>query len=754
MRIDELITRVQKFEEELRKPFVGRDEESRLVVLALLTGEHAIFVGEPGCVTGDTIVSLEDGRLLYIEDLAKDLIPGVYAIDLPVFPSGIATEFHVYEVRETYEVITERGFRVRGTANHPLMTRRGWVELRDLKEGDEIRVLSKLPSPSSYVPIPSAERLSMKYGRKLSKVLDEKIAELLGFFIVRGSFLSNESVSLKIGSNEAETLQKVTFLIEDILGHNECLSNSLKKQAIECRSLYLTRFLKSLINSTDTRVPGLILLSPSSVSEAFLRGVFEDAAIVLNKGKLSLALRSESRVFLEGIQLLLMRSGISSFILDCGRDLSDCRSHELVIEDSASLRRFLVKVGFISESKKRKLASLIKSHTESTKDFLSSPDYDVIKSVKQVKGDWVRVYDFHVPETHSFFTNGLLSHNTAKSALVRRAAELLNARFFKYLLTRYTEPSELFGPLDIRALEEGKYVRLTAGKLPDAQIAFLDEIFKANSAILNALNTLLQERILYDGFTELRVSLWTLFGASNEVPEDPEIQSVYDRFLLRHFVRPVQEDLWRDLLRASWELEKRASLSLKNESDSKLLSLEEIKRINEKLFEVDLSGVESKLLRLLAALESRGIHLTDRRKGKSLKVVAANALLSGRMYAVEEDLLSIKYVAVRDWDDTEKVSAVLAEELRTPFKYVRELNEIRTNLRELHQYVKSLEGIESSFVTAKFENIEKELEMTRAKVINMIRESQDPQVLRLGEDILHLINSIMEIVSKRVGRVG
>jgi len=82
------------------------------------------------------------------------------------------------------------------------------------------------------------------------------------------------------------------------------------------------------------------------------------------------------------------------------------------------------------------------------------------------------------------------------------------------------------------------------------------------------------------------------------------------------------------------------------------------------------------------------------------------------------------------------------------------LSEIRANLRELYQYVKSLEGIESSFVTAKFENIERELEITKAKVINIIRDSQDSQVLRLGEDVLHLISSIMEIVSKKVGKVG
>lgn len=751
MKIDELITRIQKFEVELRKPFVGRDEESRVVVLALLTGEHAILIGEPGCVTGDAIVSFEDGRLSYIDDVAKNLPPGIYATELPIFPPSRATELHVYDVWETYEILTERGFRVRGTANHPVMTSRGWVELRNLRKGDEVRVVSKLPSPSRQVPIPGAEHLAVKYNRKVSRVLNKKIAELLGIFFTRGYFLSSESIGLEKKNDGKELLQKLTDLVEEISGSESCLIDSLDRQKIVCISTYLTKLFRLLVDSANNRVPSLVLSSPNSVSEAFLRGVFESADLIVNRRNPRIVLRSRSRAFLEGIQMLLLRSGISSIILDCGEDLSTCRSHELVIESENNLRKFLAKVGFMSESKKRRLASLIKS-TELSGDSSSSLGWDTIKLVRRVEG-WVRVYDFHVPETHAFFTNGLLSHNTAKSALVRRAAELLNAKFFKYLLTRYTEPSELFGPLDIRALEEGKYVRLTTGKLPDAQIAFLDEIFKANSAILNALNTLLQERILYDGFTELRVDLWTLFGASNEVPEDPEIQSVYDRFLLRHFVRPVQEDLWRNLLRASWELEKQASLSLKSGDGDRILSIGEIKKINERLFEVDLSGIEGKLLRLLAALESRGIHLTDRRKGKSLKVVAANAVLSGRMYATEEDLLSIKYLAVRDWDDIEKVNAVLAEELKTPFKYVRELSEIRVNLRELYQYVKSLEGIESSFVTAKFENIVRELEITKAKVINIIRESQDPQVLRLSEEVLHLINNIMEVVNKKVGRV-
>ncbi|MEM4825092.1 MAG: AAA family ATPase, partial [Desulfurococcaceae archaeon] len=99
---------------------------------------------------------------------------------------------------------------------------------------------------------------------------------------------------------------------------------------------------------------------------------------------------------------------------------------------------------------------------------------------------------------------------TAKSALARRAADLLNARFFKYLLTKFTEPDELFGPLDINALKEGKYVRITRNKLPEAEIVFIDEIFNASSAVLNMFLTLMNERIIYDGYNEIKVPLWTL----------------------------------------------------------------------------------------------------------------------------------------------------------------------------------------------------------------------------------------------------
>ncbi len=138
---------------------------------------------------------------------------------------------------------------------------------------------------------------------------------------------------------------------------------------------------------------------------------------------------------------------------------------------------------------------------------------------------------------------------TAKSELARRLHfAFRDARYFERLLTRFTVPEELFGPLSIRALEEDRYERLTAGFLPDASIAFVDEVFKANSAILNALLTLLNERLFDNGAGRQRCPLISLIGATNAVPEGEVAEAFFDRFLLRIPVVPVSDAGFRTLL--------------------------------------------------------------------------------------------------------------------------------------------------------------------------------------------------------------
>jgi len=130
---------------------------------------------------------------------------------------------------------------------------------------------------------------------------------------------------------------------------------------------------------------------------------------------------------------------------------------------------------------------------------------------------------------------------TAKSMLARAlCACFRDATYFEYLLSKFTHPDELFGPVSIPGLKEEDYRRLTEGFLPQAHVAFLDEIFKANSAILNSLLTLINERVFHHGRHRDPVPLIGLIGASNELP-DPEggLAALYDRFLVRLAVPPL-----------------------------------------------------------------------------------------------------------------------------------------------------------------------------------------------------------------------
>jgi MoxR-like ATPase len=139
---------------------------------------------------------------------------------------------------------------------------------------------------------------------------------------------------------------------------------------------------------------------------------------------------------------------------------------------------------------------------------------------------------------------------TAKSDLVLKFKDALGVPqedYFEYMLTRFTEPSEIIGAIDIRELREGRYIRRKAGKLPTAQLVFLDEIFKSNSAILNILLTIINEKKFYQDGVPEPVPLRVLFAATNEVPEQAELAALKDRFVLKVRSRPVQETHFADL---------------------------------------------------------------------------------------------------------------------------------------------------------------------------------------------------------------
>jgi len=140
---------------------------------------------------------------------------------------------------------------------------------------------------------------------------------------------------------------------------------------------------------------------------------------------------------------------------------------------------------------------------------------------------------------------------TAKSDLVLKFKDALGISeedYFEYMLTRFTEPSEIIGPIDIGQLREGRYVRREQGKLPTGRLAFLDEIFKSNSAILNILLTIINEKKFYQDGVPVPVRLRVLFAATNEIPEQAELAALKDRFCLKAESRSVSDNHFTELI--------------------------------------------------------------------------------------------------------------------------------------------------------------------------------------------------------------
>jgi MoxR-like ATPase len=233
---------------------------------------------------------------------------------------------------------------------------------------------------------------------------------------------------------------------------------------------------------------------------------------------------------------------------------------------------------------------------------------------------------------------------TAKSALIRQFAAAVQGRYFEYMLTRFSEPNEIFGPIDIARLREGAVVTVTTGMLPEAEFVFLDELFNANSAILNNLLTVLNERVYRRGAETHRLPLLSLFSASNHLPDDDALRALFDRFLLRCHVPNLKPDAMPQLLRAGWALETGAALVSE-------VQAADLAALVGRLHQVDLSGVMGPYMEAVFKVRDLGVAFSDRRAVKVMKLLAASALLCGRDAPNASDLWVLRYV----WDREEQI---------------------------------------------------------------------------------------------------
>lgn len=250
--------------------------------------------------------------------------------------------------------------------------------------------------------------------------------------------------------------------------------------------------------------------------------------------------------------------------------------------------------------------------------------------------------------------------------------------YFQWLLTKYTTPEEVLGPPLLSELKQGRYVRNVQRKLPVARVAFLDEIFKANSSILNALLTIMNERLFFNGGNDHEVPLDTIFGASNEMPSDDGLNALWDRLHFRFEVKTVQDG-------GNFV----AMLStMRDPHPGPILTWAEIQDAQAQADKVLLGPDIFESLKVLRDnLAKEGVEPTERRFMDSLPIIRAEAFLNGRDHAEIDDLRVLRHVMWNRLEDQRVVERTVLE-LANPID------------KEAHDLMERVESLENDLARA------------------------------------------------------
>jgi MoxR-like ATPase len=257
---------------------------------------------------------------------------------------------------------------------------------------------------------------------------------------------------------------------------------------------------------------------------------------------------------------------------------------------------------------------------------------------------------------------------TAKSALVTKLSQLISPQngtglqSFTYLMTRFTTPEELFGPVSVSGLKRDEYRRITTGKLVDAELVFLHEIFKASSAILNALLKIANERVFNNGAQEIKVPLISMFGASNEIPQGSELEALWDRFLVRFRVGYTSDTGFAKFIRAAAVKTNGGNNGHSSNGTRPVAMLQsELVALQQSVPQVAIPNATIDMIEQLRKdLIAKGITISDRRWGQTLSLMQSHALIEGRDAISEDDLVFLKHVLWQSPEQQAEIGKTLA----------------------------------------------------------------------------------------------
>jgi DNA replicative helicase MCM subunit Mcm2 (Cdc46/Mcm family) len=393
---------------------------------------NALFVGDPGCLVADERVVLGNGTICKIGELGRSHLQEVN-LQVLTGEGGArrewATRFHKYEEQPVMEIVTESGKSIRGTHNHPLLRLRNedgrlvkeWCRLDNFKVGDRVVTVTGFPcTVRGYVKTGFRPLTPPKYGPRFGGTLPERmtpdLAALCGYMLGDG-WVDEDGygAGFVVAEPEVDVLPRLLQLVRGLFGiRAESRASVRKGRSVPLHYVYMSSkdVCANLSFLREKRVPGLIFMSGNEVVSSFLAWLFEADGTVFarRRGSRAVGLKAKDIELLRDVQILLLRFGIHSRIV----------RNALLIRRGRDVIKFAKHIGFVSRKKKAVLARL----AEESRKVGRVRRQRFERVVKIIRHGLEDVYDVEVPNGHRFIANGVVSHNTGKSEMLKFASQV------------------------------------------------------------------------------------------------------------------------------------------------------------------------------------------------------------------------------------------------------------------------------------------------------------------------------------------
>ena len=278
-----------------------------------------------------------------------------------------------------------------------------------------------------------------------------------------------------------------------------------------------------------------------------------------------------------------------------------------------------------------------------------------------------------------------------KSLMARRIAKIFDGKYFEYLMNKFSAPEDLFGPVSISALKEDQFSRKTNGFLPDANFAFLDEIWKSSAAILNSLLTIANERKFKNGVENIDVPLSYIISASNETPpENQGLDALYDRFPIRLYVSPI----YKNESRKSY-LSNIANMNFKPKH---IIDIEELKNHRSEIEKISVG--KNTLQAFMQIIDDchnskEPIYVSDRRQKQILNILKCSAYYNNQKFVDVKELILLNHFLWEKQDDIEKVENIIKENI---------IAYLIPDGFDIHAYKETLDELDEEIIENMFHN--------------------------------------------------